>query len=105
LKRHLGEKFPVAGALPGYVSIDELNSEMRTKALGTSYILLNNGGLPLEGRVNPSLHYVMITVKSVDDVSGYVNWATDPFGNYVQTLSRAGGFDFFKKELERLSKF
>jgi len=104
LRRYIGQKFPVAGDWSGSVFIDERPSERDTTALVTRYVL-SDRGIPLEGKLNPSLvNGVHIVIECEDAITGYLGFMTDSSGNKVQFLDQYGGFDEFRKEFEKLSK-
>ena len=85
--RHLYPRFgrvPVRGVPDKeFIEIDSRSSEQGTSAFTISYCSLGNG-IPIELRINPSLHYLRVIVKSGELFDGYNGFLIDTAGNTIQ---------------------
>jgi len=85
--RHLYSRFgrvPVRGVPDEeFLEIDSRPSEQGTSAFTISYCSLGNG-IPIELRINPSLSYLMVIVKSGELFDGYNGFLIDTAGNTIQ---------------------
>ena len=92
-------------ALKTYIEADQRPSSLGTTALTYSYIV-KGLGIPLEVRINQSLDYSKIIIKTHEQLPGYSPFVTDPFGNVVQEKDlKLSTKDQVREELERLSEY
>lgn len=100
---HLGEKIP---ALPtqDYLEFSLGDSNEGTKAYRIEYV--SQGiGTPLTLRINPDLNYARIILKAGEILPGYMLFAKDEFGNFVQDKRIASAIlKDSLKEIELLRK-
>ena len=103
LKKRLGESFEVP---EGIVQLEQapsgLNPIPDSIAYTMSYIIRGKG-IPLEVRLNPTVNYSLIIIKSGSTVDGYSQDFRDPLGNTIQSNRFELSFEGMKDELRRLA--
>jgi hypothetical protein len=85
LELKIGKEVHLSKIEPDYVSFEKRPSNNTTKAYVISYIV-PGGEVPLEIRLNPTLKYTLFILKRRGlPINGYNSFATDPYGNLVQS--------------------
>jgi len=103
LERMIGKE------INGNISGDKLIFDNRPSDLGTmaytvSYIR-EGAGIPLELKINPSLDYARVIVKSQDCIFGYDLFSVDIFENIIQAkLLKSNDLSLSREELRYLSE-
>ena len=103
LEVRMGATYEISHQKKDALMIERRPSNFGTSAYTLSYIR-ENGGIPLEVRLNQDLSYTQIILKCEEDLAGYAPFAVDPSQNIVQTkkFDRAD-VGLVKAELKRLS--
>ncbi|MBM3233621.1 hypothetical protein FJZ19_00835 [Candidatus Pacearchaeota archaeon] len=110
LERLAGQTIPIDGRDFEYFSVSWRPFNLGTRALDASYIIQHKpneigGGIPLCLKINCSLGYSQIIVKTLAEIEGYLVFNEDPFGNKVQMmLVESIELQKAREEIERLTR-
>ena len=89
-------------------SQDIVTITLRPSNLGTSAYTISytrsGTGIPIEIKVNPSLKYSQVILKSQEEVKGYYPFGMDIFNNIIQNkVIESSEFERVREELHKLS--
>lgn len=103
LQRMLGESLTTT---KGFIQLEARPSGRGIIPSETAHVMsyIIDGGIPIEVRMNPQSRYSKITVKSIDDIRGYVPFLYDGFGNCIQEIRFEFSFNEVKKHLRNLTR-
>jgi len=101
LEKRLGSVFDVEGQRKHRIELESRPSNLKTQAYTLSYVIPGKG-IPIEIRMNPTLRYSNMIVKSINKLKEYTGVLQDPFGNIIQEKAIKFDFEDVKTELERL---
>jgi len=101
LEKRLNSRLSITPNEKEFITIENRPSEAGTTAYTVSYV--TETGIPVEIKVNYSLGYSKIIIKTETEMNGYVPFSMDRFGNIMQTRDLDfADFERTKKELGNL---
>ena len=103
LERMIGKD--INGKISGdRLIFDNRPSNLNTMAYTVSYVR-EGTGIPLELKMNPSLYYSQVILKSQEIIEGYSSFSEDDFGNIMQVKAMGSiSLSLSRNELSSLSE-
>ena len=101
LEKYFGEKLSIENS-DEYIEIQQTPSNFGTQAHAASYNCPGKG-IPLDIKINKTIGYSVITLKSEDVIPSFLPFTTDSFGNIAQEKNfRHTDFSKIKDELKEM---